>query len=90
LKSTYSSQYRRLLARMRSARRARGITQRELAGRLGRLQSYVSKVETGERRIDVVEYLHFMRAIEGEPFALLREIEGEYRVVRPPGARKRR
>ena len=75
---------------MRSARQAHGVTQRELARRLGRLQSYVSKVETGERRIDVVEYLHFMRAIEGEPFALLREVEREYRVVRSPGARKRR
>lgn len=67
---------------MRAARKTRGITQHELARRLGRPQSYVSKAEMGERRLDVVEYLHFMRAIDSEPHALLREIEAEYQPVR--------
>lgn len=67
---------------MRAAREARGVTQQELARRLGKPQSYVSKAEMGERRLDVVEYLHFMRAIEGEPHALLRDIERDYRPVR--------
>ena len=75
---------------MRAAREARGITQQELARRLGKPQSFVSKAEMGERRLDVVEFLHFMRAIEGEPHALLRDIEREYRPVRSPAARKRR
>lgn len=63
---------------MRAVRKERGISQQELARRLGKPQSYVSKAETGERRLDVVEYLHFMRAIESEPSALLRDIEREY------------
>lgn len=67
---------------MRAAREARGITQQELAKRLGKPQSFVSKAEMGERRLDVVEYLHFMRAIEGEPHALLRQLEQGYRPVR--------
>lgn len=75
---------------MRAAREARGITQQELARRLGKPQSFVSKAEMGERRLDVVEFLHFMRAIEGEPHALLRDVEREYRTVRSPAARKRR
>jgi len=50
---------------MRAARQASGVTQQELAKRLGKPQSYVSKAEMGERRLDVVEYLHFMRAVEG-------------------------
>ena len=90
MKSTHSAQYRQLLARMRAARETRGITQEELARRLGKPQSYVSKAEMGERRLDVVEYLHFMRAVDGEPHALLREIESEYRPVRSSSARKRR
>ena len=90
MKSTHSAQYRDLLARMRAAREARGITQQELARRLGKPQSFVSKAEMGERRLDVVEFLHFMRAIEGEPHALLRDIEREYRPVRLLAARKRR
>jgi len=75
---------------MRACREASGISQQELARRLGRPQSYVSKAEMGERRLDVVEFLQFMRAIEGEPLALLRDIEREYRVMRRPPARKRR
>jgi transcriptional regulator with XRE-family HTH domain len=90
LKSTHSAQYRELLARMRAARQARGLTQQALARRLGKPQSYVSKAESGERRLDVVEFLHFMRALEGEPLALLRDIETEYLVPRPKAARKRR
>jgi transcriptional regulator with XRE-family HTH domain len=78
LKSTHSEQYRELLVRMRAARRASGISQQELARRLGKPQSYVSKAEMGERRLDVVEFLHFMRAIAGEPHALLREIERDH------------
>jgi len=73
---------------MRAAREARGITQQELARRLGKPQSYVSKAEMGERRLDVVEFLHFMRAIEGEPLALLRDIEREYRPAAAPRGRK--
>jgi hypothetical protein len=56
----------------------------------GLAQSYVSKAEMGERRLDVVEYLQFMRAIESEPHSLLREIEAEYRVPRVPVPRRRR
>ncbi|MGQ0544016.1 MAG: helix-turn-helix domain-containing protein [Betaproteobacteria bacterium] len=82
MKSTHSAQYRALLLRMRAAREARGMTQQELARRLGKPQSYVSKAEMGERRLDVVEFLHFMRALEGEPYALLRQMEGEYRPIR--------
>ena len=75
---------------MRAARETRGISQQELAKRLGKPQSYVSKAEMGERRLDVVEFLHFMRAIEGEPHALLRDIEREYRATRSSPVRKRR
>lgn len=75
---------------MRAAREAHGITQQELATRLGKPQSYVSKAEMGERRLDVVEYLHFMRAIEGEPHALLRDIEREYRAVQSSPRRRHR
>lgn len=75
---------------MRAAREARGVTQQELARRLGKPQSYVSKAEMGERRLDVVEYLHFMRAIEGEPHALLRDIERGYRPARRSPGRKGR
>lgn len=75
---------------MRAAREASGVTQQELARRLGKPQSYVSKAEMGERRLDVVEYLQFMRAIDEEPLALLRDIEREYGPSQVSSKQKRR
>jgi transcriptional regulator with XRE-family HTH domain len=51
----YIRQYRHFLQRLRSARLQSGITQAEAAKRLGRPQSFISKCESGERRVDFVE-----------------------------------
>lgn len=53
--STHSLIYVEFISLLRQARRSRKITQRELASRINKTQTYVSKVETGERRIDLVE-----------------------------------
>jgi transcriptional regulator with XRE-family HTH domain len=45
-----------------SARQAAGISQAELAKRLGKPPSYVAKIELKERRVDVVEFIEFVRA----------------------------
>ena len=64
---------------LRQERTRRNLTQTELAGRLHRAQSYVAKVETGERRLDVVEFVEYARAIGLEPARLLALIlEGEH------------
>ncbi len=54
-----SAAYRLFLTRLREARRAAGLTQAEVAARLRRPQSFVSKCESGERRVDVVELQEF-------------------------------
>ncbi len=54
-KSQHTQKYDRLLKDLRRARERAGMTQLEVAGRLGTYASYVSKCESGERRIDVVE-----------------------------------
>lgn len=59
MKSIYTLEYRGLLTRLRNARRGAGLTQAAVAARLSRPQSFVSKVETGERRIDVIELDRF-------------------------------
>ena len=51
----HSEDYRALLTLLRSLREEAGLTQVELAERLGRPQSFVSKIEVGERRLDVAE-----------------------------------
>lgn len=47
--------YQELARRLRAAREAAGLTQAEVARSLGRPQSFVSKTETGERRLDAIE-----------------------------------
>ena len=51
--------YDRFLVRLREARRQAGLTQAEVARRLGKHQSFLSKCESGERRVDFVELLVF-------------------------------
>ena len=63
MKSIHDQRYIEAVALIRKARESAGITQRELARLLGRPQSYVSKVETCERRLDYVELLKLCRAI---------------------------
>ena len=67
MKSTYSDTYRVLIERLIQARRKRGMTQAELALKLGRPQSFVSKIENRERRLDVVEFIEIARLIGEDP-----------------------
>ena len=60
-KSQHTRQYERLLKALRQARKSAGLTQLEVADRLDSYASYVSKCESGERRIDVVELAEFCR-----------------------------
>lgn len=71
LKSIYSQEYQSLLDVLVAARKASNLTQQALADRLGRPQSYISKTETGERRLDVVEFLHFCNGVGIDPCIVL-------------------
>lgn len=54
-KSIHSAHYNTALSLLRELRQSVGLRQTDLAVRLGRPQSFVSKVESGERRIDITE-----------------------------------
>ena len=54
-KSIYAKEYKRVIERLKKARLEAGLKQVEVAKRLAKPQSYISKIEQGERRIDVVE-----------------------------------
>lgn len=62
-KSLFSEAYRKFLAQLKTARKNAGVTQVELAKRLRETQSFVSKCERGERRIDVIELRAFCQGI---------------------------
>nr|WP_279291132.1 helix-turn-helix transcriptional regulator [Pseudomonas sp. S25] len=53
------------------ARAEAGLTQKELATKLGRLQSFVSKTENAERRLDVIEFMDVCRGLDVDPHELL-------------------
>ncbi|MBP0594571.1 helix-turn-helix transcriptional regulator [Paraburkholderia sp. LEh10] len=74
MKSTNTPQYRAVLDRLIAARKASGLSQAELASRLGRPQSYIAKIEIGERRIDVVEFLELARILGVSPASVLENL----------------
>lgn len=76
MKSLYSDKYRYFLKLLIEGRKKAGVTQDVLARKLGRPQSFVSKVENGERRIDAVEFLIISRQLGIDPCALLRKVDG--------------
>ncbi|HEY6322154.1 MAG TPA: helix-turn-helix transcriptional regulator [Thermoanaerobaculia bacterium] len=66
MKSTHAPAYRRLLRRLCQARQEACLTQAEVGRHLGLRQAFVSKVESGERRLDPVELARFA-AVYGKP-----------------------
>lgn len=62
-KSIYSAEYQQLCTVLRQLRREAGLTQVDVAKRLDVPQSFVSKYESGERRLDVIELRHVAEAI---------------------------
>lgn len=70
-KSAHTAKYKKLIAALRAARLANGITQVDLAKLLKRPQSFVAKYEQGERRLDVVEFITVAEAMGIDPIALI-------------------
>lgn len=62
-KAPFSREYELFLALLREVRTEFGITQEQLAEGLKETQSFVSKCERGERRLDVIELRQFCHAI---------------------------
>ncbi len=71
-KSQHTRQYQKVTKALREAREAAGLTQAEVAEKLAVYASFVSKVESGERRVDVVELALICRVYGVELIAFLR------------------
>ena len=76
-KSLRSPEHRALCGLLVASRRKAGLSQVEVAQRLGKPQSYVAKYEGGERRLDVVEFLAVATAIDADPRRILRDLMKE-------------
>jgi transcriptional regulator with XRE-family HTH domain len=67
----YVRAYASVVAGIKKLRVNKGVTQVELAKRLSRTQQFVSYVESGARRIDLVDLVLIVRALEEEPLTVL-------------------
>ncbi len=76
-RSVFSERYRTLCRLLVEARKKRGLTQTEVAAKLRRPQSFVSKYESGERRLDVVEFIEVAAILGTDGESILRELEGK-------------
>ena len=54
-KSVYSKDYKNIIERLKKARIEVGLSQQAVADKLDKPQSYISKIESGERRLDIAE-----------------------------------
>lgn len=63
-KTIYSAEYRRLVHQLRARREELGITQVALSAQLGWPQQRLSAIETGARRLDVLEFLHLAASLD--------------------------
>lgn len=72
-KTLYSSDHEHLVSMLRSLREKSGLRQTELAGKLARPQSFVSKVESGQRRLDLIELRAWCEALDADLVTFVRK-----------------
>ena len=77
-KSTFSPHYDIFKTKLVTMRKAAGLTQRQLAKRLKREHSFVSRIELGERRLDVVEFYWVCRSCDQDPKSIYNELLKEF------------
>jgi transcriptional regulator with XRE-family HTH domain len=73
-KTLRSARHKLLVDFIVSKREAAGLTQAQLAGKLGEYQSFVARLESGQRRIDVVEFLELASVLGFDPTKAIRLI----------------
>ncbi len=73
-KSVFTRKYNRFRELLIEARKEINLTQVELSVKLSRPQSYVSKYERGERRLDLIEFLEIAEALEIDPLAFIEKL----------------
>lgn len=74
-KSLFTRKHTQLRKMLVKARKDAKLTQVQLAAKLRRRQAYISRIERGERRVDVVEFVDIARAIGFDPAKFIAEFE---------------
>ncbi len=85
-KSIHTALYKRLRQLLVSYREKGEMTQSELAAAIGKPQSFISKVESGERRLDIVELIQILNALHADPGEFIDELLPGARLFSTDGA----
>jgi transcriptional regulator with XRE-family HTH domain len=78
-KTIFSELNERLVEAVRGARKKAGLTQVQAAAKLGCRQTFLSKIECGERRLDMVEFIIICGAYGADPCQIIRRINPKRR-----------
>lgn len=73
-KSAFTDAYASVVDTLVALRKRQGVSQVELAARLGKSQQFVSYIERTERRIDLIEFYVIVKALESEPEIVFRDV----------------
>ncbi|MCJ0765369.1 helix-turn-helix domain-containing protein [Variovorax terrae] len=79
----HDHRYQQIATLLAQLRKERGWLQQEVAERLGRNQTFVSKYESGARRIDLIELLDILRALEVDPHEFVDQIQSQLATALP-------
>jgi len=63
-KTIHAKEYHVLIALLRELREQKQLTQKDLADKIGSDQTFISKIEIGERRVDIIELKYICEALE--------------------------
>jgi HTH-type transcriptional regulator/antitoxin HipB len=74
-KAIHSARHRRLIELLVEQRRQVGMTQAEVARAMGRHQPFIANIESGERRLDIVELLDLANIIGLDPHAVIEQLK---------------
>ncbi|TPI09924.1 helix-turn-helix transcriptional regulator [Mesorhizobium sp. B4-1-3] len=77
VKTLGTQRHKSLIAMLIERREASGLTQTELAARLGEYQSFVARLESGQRRVDVVEFIDLAKILGFDPSAAIKRLAAE-------------
>lgn len=75
VKTIYQVKYNYLIEALIAARKEKGLTQLQIANRLGKPQSYIAKIEGKDRKLDVMEFVELCEAIQQDPSHLIKHLQ---------------
>lgn len=70
-----SADHKTFVGILTSIRKAAGLTQRDMAAKLGRAHSIIAKIETGQRNVSVLEFMAWCRAAAVQPDVVIKQLE---------------